>query len=88
MLTVSAFSYATPPIKCTARLAASGVTWFAWTEAKVSNVQELKSGAAVMLAGVLFILVLPLLAFLKAPKTEEGPADAKGAPKPDIHVEI
>jgi|HubBroStandDraft_4_1064222.scaffolds.fasta_scaffold18247_2 DHA2 family multidrug resistance protein len=40
-----------------------------------------------LLAGVLFILVLPLLAFLKAPKLEEA-AGAAPAPKPDIHVEI
>jgi DHA2 family multidrug resistance protein len=39
-----------------------------------------------LLAGMLFILVLPLLAFLKAPKTEEGPGTP--APKPDVHVEI
>jgi DHA2 family multidrug resistance protein len=43
-----------------------------------------------LLAGVLFFLVLPLLAFLKAPKTtdEKGGADASPAAKPDMHVEI
>jgi DHA2 family multidrug resistance protein len=41
-----------------------------------------------LLAGILFILVLPLLAFLKAPKTEEGVAGGAPAPKVDVHVEI
>jgi MFS transporter, DHA2 family, multidrug resistance protein len=42
-----------------------------------------------LLAGALFFLVLPLLAFLKAPKTDEtGAAGGPPAPKPDIHVEI
>jgi DHA2 family multidrug resistance protein len=42
-----------------------------------------------LLAGVLFFLVLPLLAFLKAPKTDEkAGADGAAAPKPDMHVEI
>lgn len=40
-----------------------------------------------LLAGVLFFLVLPLLAFLKAPKTVEE-AGGVPAPKPDVHVEI
>ena len=42
-----------------------------------------------LLAGVLFFLVLPLLAFLKAPKTPEtAAAGGPPAPKPDMHVEI
>ena len=40
-----------------------------------------------LLAGVLFLLVLPLLAFLKAPKVEDA-AGAGAQPKPDVHGEI
>jgi 4-hydroxybenzoate polyprenyltransferase len=39
----------------------TGVTWFAWTEAKTSSAQELTGAAAVMLAGVLLSLTLPAL---------------------------
>jgi DHA2 family multidrug resistance protein len=41
-----------------------------------------------LLAGVLFILVLPLLIFLKAPKEEQAKAGGSPAEKPDVHVEI
>jgi len=37
------------------------VTWFAWTEAKVSNAQGLQGAALVMLAGVMLSLTLPAL---------------------------
>ena len=39
----------------------TGVTWFAWTEAKLSSAQELMAAAAVMLAGVLLSLALPAM---------------------------
>jgi DHA2 family multidrug resistance protein len=41
-----------------------------------------------LLAGVLFVLVLPLLIFLKAPKEEQAKAGGPPAEKPDVHVEI
>lgn len=39
----------------------TGVTWFAWTEARLSSAQELKAAAAVMLAGVLLSLAVPAM---------------------------
>ena len=40
----------------------AGVTWFAYTEAKLSSSQELMGAAVVMLAGVLLSLSLPAMA--------------------------
>ena len=39
----------------------TGVTWFAWTEAKLSSASELMAAAGVMLAGVLLGLALPAM---------------------------
>jgi DHA2 family multidrug resistance protein len=40
-----------------------------------------------LVAGASFLLVLPLLAFLKVPKTEPAAPGAPPAPKPDVHLE-
>jgi DHA2 family multidrug resistance protein len=40
-----------------------------------------------LLAGLLFVIVLPLLAFLKSPKIGEGDGPGR-APEADMHVEV
>jgi 4-hydroxybenzoate polyprenyltransferase len=51
----------------------AGVTWFARTEARASNQEQLLLAAGVMLAGLLLALLLPVLAYKRAAEVTTSP---------------